>query len=670
MSGVLIVDDSLTVRMDLQENLEAAGLEASSCATLGAARTLLAQRRYALVILDVLLPDGDGIELLSEIRESPAGSSTVVMLLSTESDVRDRIRGLTTGADEYIGKPYEASYVVARARQLLRHGDAAAAAAEQTVLVVDDSITFREMLREAIEAAGYGVITAVSGEEGLRLAADRRPSALVIDGVLPGIDGPTVIRRMRLDAALRRIPCLLLTASEGHNSEIQALEAGADAFVRKDEDIGVIVARLGAILRGAGERSDGGEGTASLLAPKKILAVDDSETHLQALAEALRGEGYEVVLARSGEEALDLLAVQPVDCILLDLQMPGIGGQETCRRIKAASSLRDTPVVMLTAREDRDGIIEGLAAGADDYISKSSDFQVLRARVLAQIRRRQFEDENRLFREQMLRKEIEAAEARAARELAETRAALVDELERKNEELFAANQAKDAFLATMSHEFRTPLNAIIGFTGVLLMKLPGPLTAEQEKQLRTVRRSADHLLALINDLLDLAKIGAGKVSLAREPTVLQDILREIESTARPAAESKRLAFDLAAPDSDLVVPSDRRALSQILLNLTSNAIKFTKRGSVCVSLALAEADGRMVAELTVVDTGIGIRAEDREKLFQPFMRLSSAGEPVDIEGTGLGLHLSQKLAEILGGRIFCRSVFGEGSTFTLQVPAE
>ena len=207
----------------------------------------------------------------------------------------------------------------------------------------------------------------------------------------------------------------------GSGAEIRALEAGADAFVRKDEHIDVILARLNAVIRSAGAQGD--RGTASLLGPKKVLSVDDSETYLQALAGELRGEGYEVVLARSGEEALQLLAIQPVDCILLDLLMPGIGGQETCRRVKSVPTMRDIPIIMLTALEDREAMIEGLGAGADDYIAKSSDFEVLRARVLAQIRRKQFEDENRLIRERLLRKELDALEARAAREMAEARAA-------------------------------------------------------------------------------------------------------------------------------------------------------------------------------------------------------------------------------------------------------
>ena len=161
-----------------------------------------------------------------------------------------------------------------------------------------------------------------------------------------------MIRRIRLDAALRRLPCLLLTASDDHGAELRALEAGADAFVRKDENVSLILARLNAMLRSAGA-SAAGHATASLAGPKKILAVDDSETYLQEVAAALRADGYDMALARSGEEALQLLAVQPVDCMLLDLMMPGIGGRETCQRVKSAPVMRDVPIIMLTARGSR-----------------------------------------------------------------------------------------------------------------------------------------------------------------------------------------------------------------------------------------------------------------------------------------------------------------------------
>lgn len=405
--GVLVVDDSLTVRMDLTEVLESAGFRVIGCESVADARSALAVETLGLVILDVVLPDGDGVDLLREMRLASATARLPVMLLSSEAEVRDRVRGLLTGADEYAGKPYDRAYIVSRARELLRRLEPASEERRQTILVIDDSLSYREALSAALVAESYRVLTAISGEDGLRILADRRPDAVIVDGMLPGIDGATVVRRLRLDAATRGTPCLLLTASEDRSEEVRALDAGADAFVRKTEDLAVVLARLNAILRAAGSQTRD-RGTSSLLGPKTILAVDDSATFREELAAALRSNGYEVVLARSGEEAIELLAVQSVDCILLDLIMPGIGGQETCRRVKAVPHLREIPLILLTSLEDRGALIDGLAAGADDFIAKSSDFDVLRARVLAQIRRAQFEDESRSYREQLLRLELEA----------------------------------------------------------------------------------------------------------------------------------------------------------------------------------------------------------------------------------------------------------------------
>jgi PAS domain S-box-containing protein len=239
-------------------------------------------------------------------------------------------------------------------------------------------------------------------------------------------------------------------------------------------------------------------------------------------------------------------------------------------------------------------------------------------------------------------------------------------LQEKNVELAAASQAKDRFLASMSHELRTPLNAIIGFTGTLLMKLPGPLTPDQEKQLRTVQTSARHLLALISDLLDLAKIEAGKVDLSLDAVDCGAVVEEVAASLRPQAEAKGLGFEIDLPKAPVIVRSDRRALSQIVINLTGNAIKFTERGGVRLSIERRRAGGNDVVAVNVRDTGVGIARGDQEKLFAAFERLNASN--MRAEGTGLGLHLSQRLAKLLGGEISLQSERGKGSTFTLILP--
>jgi PAS domain S-box-containing protein len=245
----------------------------------------------------------------------------------------------------------------------------------------------------------------------------------------------------------------------------------------------------------------------------------------------------------------------------------------------------------------------------------------------------------------------------------------------------AADQIKSAFLATMSHELRTPLNSIIGFTGLMQRGLAGPLNEEQARQLGMVRSSADHLLALVNDVLDISKIEAGQLTIARHRFDLEAAIRAALAVVAPQAEARTLALqaELAADLGEMC--SDRRRLEQILLNLLTNAIKFTERGCVCLrarrarndtlgAMALAgrPAEAEMLA-LAVADTGIGIASEDLGTLFEPFRQIDS-GLSRRHDGTGLGLAISQRLAGLMGGRIAAASDLGQGSTFRLVLPLD
>jgi PAS domain S-box-containing protein len=239
------------------------------------------------------------------------------------------------------------------------------------------------------------------------------------------------------------------------------------------------------------------------------------------------------------------------------------------------------------------------------------------------------------------------------------------QLEQAKLEAEAADRVKSAFLATMSHELRTPLNSIIGFTGILWQQLPGPLNEEQLKQLGMVRDSARHLLALINDVLDLSKIEAGELRVETGPFDPLPVLRQTLALATPLAAAKQLALQAELSRDAPRVMGDGRRFEQVLINLLSNAVKFTERG--VVSLEAVVENGQF--EVRVRDTGPGIPAGDLETIFQPFQQLDS-GLTRRHEGTGLGLAICRRLLELMGGTITADSVPGQGSEFVVRLPLE
>lgn len=243
------------------------------------------------------------------------------------------------------------------------------------------------------------------------------------------------------------------------------------------------------------------------------------------------------------------------------------------------------------------------------------------------------------------------------------------ELEEKTEELKSANlklreldRLKSMFIASMSHELRTPLNSIIGFTGIILQGMSGKITEDQRKELTMVKNSANHLLTLINDVIDVSKIEAGKVELFIEEFNLIDLVQEVKESFKVAADEKKLKLSFEMPKR-LIIKSDERRIKQVILNLVSNAIKFTDRGEI--KIKVKKKDDRL--KVSVADTGIGIKKEDMEKLFKQFSRIYVEGRQIT-EGTGLGLYLSRKIVDLLGGQIEAESQFEKGSMFTFTFP--
>ena len=242
-------------------------------------------------------------------------------------------------------------------------------------------------------------------------------------------------------------------------------------------------------------------------------------------------------------------------------------------------------------------------------------------------------------------------------------------MQEKNAELKQVSKVKSEFLANMSHELRTPLNAVLGFTGTILMELPGPLNPEQRKQLEIVRDSGRHLLALINELLDLSKIESGSAEVLLVPVRCQSLVADVVRSLMPLATQKHLTLEIVPCPEPVDIVTDARLLKQILINLIGNAVKFTESGSVTVQLRQEPASDTESGTvwIDVQDTGIGIREEDIGKLFMPFTQIEAALSR-RFEGTGLGLNVSKRYAKLLGATLHVASRYGQGSRFSVCLP--
>jgi len=393
--------------------------------------------------------------------------------------------------------------------------------------------------------------------------------------------------------------------------------------------------------------------------------VEDSATQAHLARLILETNGFSVTIAKDGEEGLrlarDLWAKQEVDLVVSDVTMPRLGGTEMCRLLKADAATRHLPVILLTNRIQIDEKVEGFDAGADDYLTKPYDNRELIARVRAALRVR------RLEREVLaLNRDLEAKVEERTRELQDANRILEqrnDELAEANVRIKEADRLKSEFLANMSHELRTPLNAVIGFSEILESNDFGGLNAKQERYVGNILSSGRHLLRLINDILDLSKVEAGKMDLQLQEFSLETTIEDVVNIVQTLAQRKQQDLKARVP-ARLTLVADEGKVKQMFYNLLANAIKFTpEKGKVSI-VAKAQDESITVA---VTDTGVGIAKKDLPRLFQAFQQLDGSHSR-KYEGTGLGLALTKRFAELHGGSLEVASVPGKGSTFTVTLP--
>lgn len=401
-----------------------------------------------------------------------------------------------------------------------------------------------------------------------------------------------------------------------------------------------------------------------------ILIVDDRPDNLLALEAILEPLGENLVRANSGEEALRELLLRDFAVILLDVQMPGMSGLETAQYIKSRERSKSIPILFLTAiNEEESYVFKAYEVGAVDYLFKPFDPEILRSKVAVFVdlwrKQAQIQKQEERIRESDTR-ELELrhrtalleTEARSAEELAKVNG----ELQRRQYELERAITARSRFYASMSHELRTPINAVLGYSTLMLDGIYGPLNEKQREGLERTHRAAKHLLELVNDVLDLSKIEAGKIELAMQPVQFPSLVEDLFVTVAPFAAENKTELDLRMEGPPVTIVSDPRRVRQVLLNLVSNAIKFGAGKPVRV-VSRATAEGGVQVEVT--DSGEGIPTEDMSRIFDEFVQLGESQQP----GTGLGLSISRRLVELLGGKLELESEVGKGSSFRVTLPA-
>ena len=373
-----------------------------------------------------------------------------------------------------------------------------------------------------------------------------------------------------------------------------------------------------------------------------ILIVEDESGTRATLSAILEEAGYKVTGMEKGAEAQKMIKGHSFNVIITDIRLPDVGGMEILELAKEINP--DVAVIMMTGYASIETAVNAVNEGAYAYFVKPVNPDEIKTTVTNALKQQRLSLENRR---------------------------LVDSLQRSNRLLFEANeelkratQAKSEFLANMSHELRTPLNVIIGFSELMRDEVPGQINNEQRQCLDDVLGSSQHLLNLINDVLDLSKIEAGTAKFRLSSLELAEVIEPLARTMLPVLAPRQQSLDIKVEEGLPLVRINKAKISEVLLNLLSNATKFTpERGELRIE-AVREDNW---CRVSVIDSGIGIKQEDQEQIFEPFYQLDNSltrGKG----GTGLGLALVRQIVDKHGGRVWVESEYGQGSRFTFTLP--
>ncbi|HEV2674424.1 MAG TPA: response regulator [Aliidongia sp.] len=555
------------------------------------------------------------------------------------------------------------------------------------IMVIEDSPTQALKLQFMLDSQGWTASMCGDAESALEQLGGVLPDLVLVDFHLPRMNGDEFVRQIRMNVRTRELRVLMLTDSDTAETERKGFESGADAYVQKSADSDILLTRVHALLRKA-KPSIMSHGAAPGFRRSRLLVVDDSPTYLYFITAQLEEEGHEVVAVASGREVLAKVEAEPFDCIVVDLVMPEMSGTDLCAHLDAIRRKHDQlfQIVILTARDSKEDMMRGLEAGADDFVGKSSESEILKARIRALLRRKFLHEENTRITGEFKNKELELERAHAAKQAAEARGALAEALERSNGELATAyrelqetqtqlvQSAKmaslGALVAGIAHEINNPLAFVSNHLGTVtrgvdalvpeieshLSETGGRTLDKVRQRLEAMRLGVDRVEDLVVKLRTFSRLDEAEVktieieeSIESVLTLLQHKLADRLTIVRHYGEVKRVSC----------YPGP---LNQVIMNVVANAIDAIE-GSGTITIATGQV-GPMLA-ISIGDTGIGIPAAIRDRVFDPFFTTKPVGA-----GTGLGLSISYGIVRRHGGLLEIRSEEGRGTEVTIKIPLE
>ncbi len=551
-----------------------------------------------------------------------------------------------------------------------------------TILLIDDNPNNLAAAGDYLHDCGFRIFSAADGKHGIERAERTRPDLILLDVLMPGLDGFETCRRLKAGTATREIPVIFMTALGKEEDTLQGFDAGAVDYITKPVQQGELLARITNHLRLRALTKSLQQQTETLARRTTQLEISSQVggqlTSILDLNELLRQIvnllqtrfGYyhvQIYLLDTTGQNLNLVEATGSAGALLKKQHHMIPMTAVNLAAKAANS--KGTIMVNDVHQTEDGLPTPLLEETQSEIAVPITMKGQVIGVLdVQTNEISGWDENEANLLRLLANQIAVAL---------TNAQLFEEATQAREHAEIANQAKSEFLANMSHELRTPLNAILGFAQ--LMRRDPELTLKQRENLGIIHRSGEHLLMLINDVLDMSKIEAGRMTLKISSFDLWNTLKHLEEMMRVRAERKGLQFTVTrASNVPQYISTDESKLRQALINLLSNAVKFTEEGGVTLRVKRESREhGRETSghrypvvgiRFEIEDTGLGIAAEEVDSLFDAFVQTQRVGATT--EGTGLGLAISRKFVQLMGGDIHVESDVGKGAVFrfTIQGP--